>query len=87
MSVEFFAAGEPVPQGSMSAFAVPGTKHISIVASNKRSLDFWRGIIHAAAADVVYAMYKGPIAVEATLEALGADGPGPRQVRARCSTP
>lgn len=68
--LELFAAGTPVPQGSMSGFPIKGTRRVNIVPSNKKALDAWRATIETAAFNAIaeqgYTPADGPLRADMT---------------------
>lgn len=62
MSVQFFAAGIPVPQGSMRAFVQAGRP---VLTSTAKGLGLWRETIRGAAQPFA-GLIEGGIAVELT---------------------
>lgn len=56
--------GIPVPQGSMKAIKSPHAKFASVIATNKKQLDTWRGRV-ATAASLKWCreLLDGPVAV------------------------
>lgn len=68
--LEVFAAGEPIPQGSMTGLPIKGTRRIVVQPSNKKALYRWRDTVMAAAFNAIaeqhYTPTDGPLQVDLT---------------------
>lgn len=68
--LEVFAAGEPIPQGSMTGLPIKGTRRIVVQPSNKKALYGWRDTIISASFNAIAAQHyqpaEGPLQVDLT---------------------
>lgn len=60
--IEFFVAGQPVPQGSARAFVIDGKAHIT--STSGRALKDWRTAIQFVAQQHFTSLLAGPVGVE-----------------------
>lgn len=63
MTISFFVAGQPVPQGSSRAFVKNGKAIIT--STSGQSLKDWRGAIAGAAREHTDSVFVGPVRVVA----------------------
>lgn len=58
--LEVFAAGQPIPQGSMTGLPIKGTRRIVVQPSNKKALYRWRDTIITASFNAIAAQHYQP---------------------------
>lgn len=69
MKIEFFVAGNPIPQGSMKAFMPKGARFPVVTHNKTADLKSWRGVVAYSARDAMsrsgaLMIVSGPVSVK-----------------------